>query len=607
MGGPLNGLPGSNTVLPAQPQPQGQPHAGGPVAPHAHPYGLMLGIPGLYDDRMPMPHHPAAPGNWLRIRQPIDYVAPLKKPMNSFLLYSAERRVQLRQTHPELNTTQQSTILAREWSTLPEEEKERYRAEAKQLRDDYNARRAELSLKLQQQLSQQHLNMNLGHPQLPPPPPPPPPLPPPLPTLPLPPPPMPHGPSQSLELLDAGIVAGEHCAHIQTPASFGFQQPFGTANMQPQPHSFSQNIQSSSFSQSTHGDQHAQLIDSMAGPLQVDGSAFSSLESAGSIGISPTNAFSCGGQVSQFQNSAPQIKLSDDTAAEEKWPDIGLPSADMFQDVSSTLESHGLMRSPSNISQYTYASDINQQFRQSKDALFMQVSQLNNQSSLFGGAFDGAFQVGQLGQQTLQDITSLSSVDSIGLHQSISHPSITDVGTLHSAESSGALDQGGLQASNESPGADRKAGSAAIVGCDALTGDARHSRAMQEVGGESTASSSNNNAGSSTSSVAKSRGRLSSPAKRVRKKSKKDPDAPKHPMSAFLYYLTSERPRLADQLSDMSIGQQTRVIAQKWKSMDESDRAPWEELAKHDKDRYARERREYHSESRHSATPAATN
>ncbi|KAJ2884903.1 hypothetical protein FB639_001877 [Coemansia asiatica] len=184
----------------------------------------------LYDDRMQMPH---PGGSWLRIRQPIDYVAPLKKPMNSFLLYSAERRVQLRQTHPDLNTTQQSTILAREWASLAEEEKEKYRAEAKQLRDDYNARRAELSLKLQQQLNQQHLNIGLAHsaPPLPPPPPGPggapggPPRP----------------PSQlasqqpSIDLLDVGIAPNNHEAHMHPVTHFGssgFQQHFVSSGIQ---------------------------------------------------------------------------------------------------------------------------------------------------------------------------------------------------------------------------------------------------------------------------------------------------------------------------------------------------------------------------------------
>ncbi|KAJ2388971.1 high mobility group [Coemansia sp. RSA 2559] len=118
-------------------------------------------------------------------------------------------------------------------------------------------------------------------------------------------------------------------------------------------------------------------------------------------------------------------------------------------------------------------------------------------------------------------------------------------------------------------------------------------------------SSNNSNGGVRAGSVAKTRARLSSPAKRARKKSKKDPDAPKHPMSAFLYYLTSERPRLAGHLGDMSIGQQTKIIAKRWKTLDETDKEPWERLAKNDKDRYARERREYHGETRQSATPVA--
>ncbi|KAJ2072307.1 hypothetical protein GGI16_009024, partial [Coemansia sp. S142-1] len=167
MGSPLSSsLSGLPVMGATQPMSQhGHQNIGTPLAPYARSYNMMFGIPGLteprmlYDDRMSLPPLPHNGGNWLRIRQPIDYVAPLKKPMNSFLLYSAERRVQLRQTHPDLNTTQQSTILAREWASLAEEEKERYRAEAKQLRDDYNARRAELSLKLQQQLNQQHINM----------------------------------------------------------------------------------------------------------------------------------------------------------------------------------------------------------------------------------------------------------------------------------------------------------------------------------------------------------------------------------------------------------------------------------------------------------------
>ncbi|KAJ2609523.1 hypothetical protein H4S08_004011 [Coemansia sp. RSA 1365] len=204
------------------PQQLGQNHPNMSQIPQGRPYNMMFGVPGLqeppmiYDDRMSIPpmHHG---GGWLRIKQPIDYVAPLKKPMNSFLLYSAERRVQLRQTHPDLNTTQQSTILAREWANLPEEEKEKYRAEAKQLRDDYNARRAELSLKLQQQLNQQHLGLGLGHP---------------------PPPPLPHPPHgsvrlQSQDLLGQAMSADSHL-QMHSEGVFGLlqqQQSFAGSGM----------------------------------------------------------------------------------------------------------------------------------------------------------------------------------------------------------------------------------------------------------------------------------------------------------------------------------------------------------------------------------------
>ncbi|KAJ2703279.1 hypothetical protein H4218_000361 [Coemansia sp. IMI 209128] len=211
----LGGLPVMGAPQQQVPQ-QGHPNMSTPLGSHGRPYNMMFGIPGLtdprmlYDDRMSMPPLPHNGGNWLRIRQPIDYVAPLKKPMNSFLLYSAERRVQLRQTHPDLNTTQQSTILAREWASLAEEEKEKYRAEAKQLRDDYNARRAELSHKLQQQLNQQHINMSLSQP---------PPPPPHIPGQPI-----PH--QQHLDMLDSNVVSGDHHIHAHPASSFGFHPQY---------------------------------------------------------------------------------------------------------------------------------------------------------------------------------------------------------------------------------------------------------------------------------------------------------------------------------------------------------------------------------------------
>ncbi|KAJ1934408.1 hypothetical protein GGF37_006376, partial [Kickxella alabastrina] len=234
-------------------------HPSSSLVSQMRPYNMAFGMPGMgeqciiYDDRMQVPPMPHQGGNWLRIRQPIDYVAPLKKPMNSFLLYSAERRVQLRQTHPDLNTTQQSTILAREWASLAEEEKEKYRADAKQLREEYNARRAELSLKLQQQLNQQHLNMSLAHQ----------------------PHPLPHTHAShhqsSLDVLDVGMLSNDQNAHMQSPSTFGAgfsQQHYPNAGLQmpshtqfsqlapsaSQGHFYGRHTPVASFSQTPHED-----------------------------------------------------------------------------------------------------------------------------------------------------------------------------------------------------------------------------------------------------------------------------------------------------------------------------------------------------------------
>ncbi|KAJ1861834.1 High mobility group [Coemansia sp. RSA 2703] len=353
--------------------------------------------------------------------------------MNSFLLYSAERRVQLRQTHPDLNTTQQSTILAREWAALQEDEKEKYRAEAKQLRDDYNARRAELSLKLQQQLNQQHLNIGLA--QAPPP---------------------PSHPS-GLDLLDVNMGTNIPDAHMHRVNQFGnsggFQPHFSGTPGFHMPHSVSFNAATPG---TTHIQGHHTPTPSFVQAQHDEGSGY---VSANVNSVNMTDPFSFTGSLSNLESAH--------GPADQK------PLLEMEPNVSNTLD-----------------------------------------FSSSGRYFD---------QESEK--------------QGINTPA-----------------------------------------------DAREAAGSSKRGA-----------------------RLSSPTKRTRKKSKKDPDAPKHPMSAFLYYLTSERPRLAEHLGDMSIGQQTKIIAKQWKTLTESDRAPWEKLAKHDKDRYARERREYHGETRHTDTSVNTN
>ncbi|KAJ1966627.1 High mobility group [Dimargaris xerosporica] len=81
--------------------------------------------------------------------------------------------------------------------------------------------------------------------------------------------------------------------------------------------------------------------------------------------------------------------------------------------------------------------------------------------------------------------------------------------------------------------------------------------------------------------------------------------APKHPMSAFLFYLADARPAVAQQYPGTSVGPISRIIAEKWKKLTVEERAPWQVKADADKARYARERKIFFSEAE-SNEPAAT-
>ncbi|KAJ2492495.1 High mobility group [Coemansia sp. RSA 2050] len=574
---------------------------------------MLFGIPGLteprmlYDDRMSMPPLPHNGGNWLRIRQPIDYVAPLKKPMNSFLLYSAERRVQLRQTHPDLNTTQQSTILAREWASLAEEEKEKYRAEAKQLRDDYNARRAELSHKLQQQLNQQHINMSLNQP---------PPPPPHIPGQPI-----PH--QQHLDILDSNMASGDHHIHTHPTSSFGFHHQFsgsGTnlahTQFSPTTPGAAPNLHTPTapFLQVSHENSyvqaHAAAACHISDTLQYN-SALSTIDPTAIAGGSGQfHGLAIGRSTPQnvdaIARNAGYSGGSDKQGTDSRWREFDLTAFDSLHDSVAAAQHYGIPRSSSNVSQYVGISDFGQQrFSQQpqqqhygyKDADSLHSHLLGSTAGIFGSSYDSALQT--------SDVCNGVAAISKALNPITSYASFADIGRIPRIE--GSVFDYEQEQNNEVRDDVHQHNTELAAGFSAPSQDPSPSRVPDtgdpSVGGDN--GSINTNSGAAT--MSKARACLSSPAKRVRKKTKKDPDAPKHPMSAFLYYLTSERPRLAEHLSDMSIGQQTKIIAKQWKTLDESDRAPWEKLAKHDKDRYARERREYHGEDRHTKTVVAPN
>jgi hypothetical protein len=83
---------------------------------------------------------------------------------------------------------------------------------------------------------------------------------------------------------------------------------------------------------------------------------------------------------------------------------------------------------------------------------------------------------------------------------------------------------------------------------------------------------------------------------RGRKKKKiKNPFAPKHPMSAYLYYLASVYPQVSQRFPGSTVGPISKTISRTWHAMTKEERSPWIEKAESDKARYAREMQVYMS------------
>jgi hypothetical protein len=78
------------------------------------------------------------------------------------------------------------------------------------------------------------------------------------------------------------------------------------------------------------------------------------------------------------------------------------------------------------------------------------------------------------------------------------------------------------------------------------------------------------------------------------KRQKKDPNAPKHPMSAFLYYLSAMRKKYTKMYPEYGVGMISKVIAAEWKELTDAQKEPYVKLSEADKSRYSKEMHEWH-------------
>jgi len=75
-----------------------------------------------------------------------------------------------------------------------------------------------------------------------------------------------------------------------------------------------------------------------------------------------------------------------------------------------------------------------------------------------------------------------------------------------------------------------------------------------------------------------------------RTKGKKNPNAPKRPLSAYMFFSQDWRERIKNENPEAGFGEIGKLLGAKWKEMDDEDKKPYAEQAAADKLRAEREK-----------------
>jgi len=77
------------------------------------------------------------------------------------------------------------------------------------------------------------------------------------------------------------------------------------------------------------------------------------------------------------------------------------------------------------------------------------------------------------------------------------------------------------------------------------------------------------------------------------RRAKKDKDAPKKPLSGYLFFSTEVRGKIKDANPDFGFGDITKEISRQWKTLSATQRKPFDDKAEADKARYEKEKSAY--------------
>ncbi|KAG7129931.1 Non-histone chromosomal protein 6 like [Verticillium longisporum] len=81
------------------------------------------------------------------------------------------------------------------------------------------------------------------------------------------------------------------------------------------------------------------------------------------------------------------------------------------------------------------------------------------------------------------------------------------------------------------------------------------------------------------------------------KRAKKDPNAPKRGLSAYMFFANEQRENVREENPGISFGQVGKLLGERWKALNEKQRGPYEAKAVADKKRYEDEKAAYNAEA----------
>jgi len=76
-------------------------------------------------------------------------------------------------------------------------------------------------------------------------------------------------------------------------------------------------------------------------------------------------------------------------------------------------------------------------------------------------------------------------------------------------------------------------------------------------------------------------------------KKKKDPNMPKRGLSAYMFFANEQRDKVRDDNPGIKFGDVGKILGEKWKQLNEKQKAPYEAKAAADKKRYEEEKAAY--------------